>query len=158
MELAQRLGIDLNENRFAQTASFTPVETSRAGVYVCGALQGPKDIPQSVMEASAAASASALLLSDSRWTQATIKEKPVETNVVGEPPRVGVFVCQCGINIGGVVKVPEVREYARISALRRLRGRQSLHLFPGHPGQDGRGHQGTGHQPGGGGGLHPANP
>lgn len=112
-ELAQRLGIDLNENRFAQTASFAPVETSRAGVYVCGALQGPKDIPQSVMEASAAASASALLLSDSRWSQATIKEKPVETNVVGEPPRVGVFVCQCGINIGGVVKVPEVREYAR---------------------------------------------
>jgi len=112
-ELAQRLGIDLNENRFAQTASFTPVETSRPGVYVCGALQGPKDIPQSVMEASAAASASALLLSDSRWSQATIKEKPVETNVVGEPPRVGVFVCQCGINIGGIVKVPEVRDYAR---------------------------------------------
>lgn len=113
VELAKRLGIDLNENRFAKTTSFAPVATSREGVYVCGAIQGPKDIPQSVMEASAAASASTLLLSDVRWSQATVKEKPVETNVIGEPPRVGVFVCQCGINIGGVVNVPAVREYAR---------------------------------------------
>jgi len=28
-------------------------------------------------------------------------------------PRVGVFVCHCGVNIGGVVNVPEVRDYAR---------------------------------------------
>ena len=27
--------------------------------------------------------------------------------------RVGVFVCHCGNNIGGVVRVPEVVEYAR---------------------------------------------
>jgi heterodisulfide reductase subunit A len=113
IELAERLGIDLNENHFAETGSFTPVATSRPGVYVCGAIQGPKDIPQSVMEASAAASASSLLLCETRWSQAKAKEKPEETNVVGEPPRVGVFVCQCGINIGGVVDVPRVREYAR---------------------------------------------
>ena len=37
----------------------------------------------------------------------------METNVVGEPPRIGIFVCHCGINIGGVVNVPEVCEYAR---------------------------------------------
>ncbi|UCE29731.1 MAG: hypothetical protein JSV85_03180, partial [Candidatus Bathyarchaeota archaeon] len=30
-----------------------------------------------------------------------------------EEPRLGVFVCHCGVNIGGVVKVPEVVEYAR---------------------------------------------
>ena len=30
-----------------------------------------------------------------------------------EKPRIGVFVCNCGINIGSVVKVPEVAEYAR---------------------------------------------
>ncbi len=113
MTVARRLGIELNENRFAMTHNFAPVETTRPGVYVCGALQGPKDIPQSVMEASAAAAASSILLSESRWTEAREKEKPVETNVYGEPPRVGVFVCQCGINIGGVVNVPDVREYAR---------------------------------------------
>ncbi|MCE5243894.1 MAG: FAD-dependent oxidoreductase, partial [Desulfobacteraceae bacterium] len=113
VDLAKRLGIDLNENRFAKTTSFSPVVASRPGVFVCGAIQGPKDIPQSVMEASAAASASSLLLSEVRWSMAKAKEYPPETNVVGERPRVGVFVCQCGINIGGVVNVPEVREYAK---------------------------------------------
>ena len=33
---------------------------------------------------------------------------------VSEPPRIGVFVCHCGINIGGVVDVPKVVEYAKI--------------------------------------------
>ncbi len=113
IELAEKLGIDLNENRFVKTESFRPVATSREGVYVCGAFQGPKDIPQSVMEASAAASASSLLLSDARWTEAKVKEKPTERNILGERPRIGVFVCQCGINIGGIVNIPQVREYAK---------------------------------------------
>lgn len=112
VELARKLGIRLNDHRFVRTNSFTPVATSRPGVFVCGSIQGPKDIPQSVMEASAAASASSRLLSESRWSQARVKEKVPETNIMGEPPRVGVFVCQCGINIGGVVNVPKVREYA----------------------------------------------
>jgi heterodisulfide reductase subunit A len=30
-----------------------------------------------------------------------------------QEPRVGVFVCSCGTNIGGVVNVPEVTEYAK---------------------------------------------
>lgn len=113
VDLAKRLGIDLNENRFASTSSFAPVETSRKGIYVCGTFQGPKDIPQSVMEASAAVAASSTLLSDARWSQASTPQKPQEVDVRGEPPRIGVFVCQCGINIGGIVDVPAVREYAR---------------------------------------------
>jgi len=113
MELAKRLGVELNAHHFVKTESFTPVATSRPGVYVCGSIQGPKDIPQSVMEASAAAAASGVLLSDSRWMETKKKELPVEHNVKGERPRVGVFVCHCGINIGGVVNVPEVRDYAR---------------------------------------------
>lgn len=113
VNLAERLGVELNKNRFAKTDCFSPVATSRPGVFVCGTLQGPKDIPQSVMEASAAAAVSSLQLSDVRWTQAVVKVNAPETNVRGESPRVGVFVCQCGINIGGVVNVPEVREYAR---------------------------------------------
>ena len=96
-----------------KTGSFTPVETSRDGIYVCGTLQGPKDIPQSVMEASAAAAASGTLLSDVRWTLAKVEEKPPEINVFNERPRIGIFICHCGINIGGVVSVPEVREYAK---------------------------------------------
>ena len=113
VELAGRLGIDLNENRFVNTDCFTPVSTSRPGVYVCGTVQGPKDIPQSVVEASAAACACSNLLSDARWSVAQAKVKPEERELGDEPPRVGVFVCQCGTNIGGIVNVPEVREYAR---------------------------------------------
>ncbi|MDL1959913.1 MAG: heterodisulfide reductase, partial [Deltaproteobacteria bacterium] len=113
IELGKRLGIELDKYNFAMTDSFAPVATTRRGVFVCGAFQGPKDIPQSVTEASAAAAASSVLLSKSRWTQTKVQEMPPETNVIGEPPRIGVFVCQCGINIAGVVNVPEVRDYAK---------------------------------------------
>jgi heterodisulfide reductase subunit A len=111
-ELAKRLDIDLGLQGFAKTDSFHPTASSRPGVYVCGAVQGPKDIPQSVTEASAAAAAAGTLLHEKRWTQTNQKQVPVETNVVGERPRIGIFVCHCGINIGGVVDIREVREYA----------------------------------------------
>ena len=113
VDLARKLGVDLDENRFAKTESFRPVATSVPGIYVCGALQGPKDIPQSVTEASAAAALSGALLSGSRWNECREVIMPEESNVKGEPPRIGVFVCHCGINIGGVVDVPAVRDYAR---------------------------------------------
>ena len=113
VEFANRMGIDLNKNRFVETDCFTPVTTSRPGFYVCGTLQGPKDIPQSVMEASAAACACSSSLSDSRWSVATVKETKPEKDVAGDKPRVGVFVCRCGINIAGVVDVPAVRDYAK---------------------------------------------
>jgi len=91
---------------------FAPVSTSKPGVYVCGAFAGPKDIPQSVMEASAASAASAALLSSVRNTLTTEKTYPTEIPVIGEKPRIGVFVCHCGTNIGGIVDVPSVKDYA----------------------------------------------
>ncbi len=112
LELAEKLGIELSESMFTQTGSFSPVTTSRDGVYVCGAFQGPKDIPQSVIEASAAAAEAGTLLAEARNSLTKVKEIPEERNVKGERPRIGVFVCQCGINIGGVVDVPAVRDYA----------------------------------------------
>ena len=113
-KLAQTLNVDLTQHNFARTDTFAPVATSRPGVYVCGAMQGPKDIPESVMEASAAAAASCVALSESRGTETRTREKPPEREISPEePPRVGVFVCNCGINIGGIVDVPGVREYAR---------------------------------------------
>ena len=113
MELSRTLGVELNSNRFADTSSFTPVSTSRPGIFVCGAFQGPKDIPQSVMEASAAASAASELLSAARFSLA--KKKPVfaERDVSQEEPRIGVFVCHCGINIASVIDVEGVRDYAK---------------------------------------------
>ena len=111
-KLVSKLGIELTEGDFCQTDSFHPVATSREGIYVCGALAGPKDIPQSVIEASSAAAEAGALLSGVRNTLTKTSEVPEERNVTGERPRIGVFVCHCGINIGGVVDVPAVRDYA----------------------------------------------
>jgi len=113
IDLAGRLGVELNEGRFAATDPFHPVTTSRAGIYVCGVFQGPKDIPISVMEASAAAGESAALLASVRGSLAKKPAEPKERELAEEPPRVGVFVCHCGINIGAVVDVPAVKEYAK---------------------------------------------
>ncbi len=111
--LADKLGVELDHHGFVKAGSFAPVASSRPGIYVCGALAGPKDIPYSVMEASAAAGAAASELSDQRFTLVQQKTYPPERDVAQEPPRIGVFVCNCGINIGGVIRVPEVAEYAR---------------------------------------------
>jgi heterodisulfide reductase subunit A len=112
-ELACTLGVTLDDNGFTQSRGFLPVSTSVPGIYACGAFSGPKDIPQSVMEASAAACAATENLAEVRHTCTRSVEKIEERDVTREAPRIGVFVCNCGINIGGVVRVPEVADYAR---------------------------------------------
>ena len=112
-EMATRMGIELTEGRFCKTDSFNPVATSKPGVFVCGAFQGPKDIPQSVVDSSAAATAAGEILAAARNTLTKVREAVPETNVVNERPRIGVFVCRCGVNIAGVVDVPSVAEYAK---------------------------------------------
>jgi heterodisulfide reductase subunit A len=113
IELANTLGVELNGHKFAKTSDLMPVATNKEGIYVCGVFQGPKDIPQSVMEASAAAGAAAKNLAAARGTLARSKQLPPELDVTDQEPRIGVFVCNCGINIGGVADVPAVRDYAR---------------------------------------------
>jgi heterodisulfide reductase subunit A len=112
-KLAEILGIKLNGYKFCQTNIFSPVETSKRGIYVCGAFSSPKDIPESVAQASGAAVKAASLIASERGTLATVKEYPPERDVSSEEPRIGVFVCYCGINIGGVVNVPEVVDYVK---------------------------------------------
>jgi heterodisulfide reductase subunit A len=114
VRLADNLGIDLKpETRFADTTPFTPVSANKPGIFVCGAFQGPKDIPQSVMEASAAAAAAGELLSLARYS--LLREKPEipERDISGEEPRIGVFVCNCGTNIAAVIDVAALRDYAK---------------------------------------------
>ena len=111
--LSGTLGIDLDKYHFTRTDSFHPVGTSVPGIYACGVITGPKDIPQSVMEASAAACAATEHLAAARNTQTKTVAVPTEKDVTREAPRIGVFVCNCGINIGGIVRVPEVAEYVR---------------------------------------------
>jgi heterodisulfide reductase subunit A len=111
--LSEKLGVSLGPYGFAATSSFSPVHTSRPGIYVCGAFQQPKDIPESVMEASASAGAVCAALSPARHQLTQGQAYPDERDVTKEEPRVGVFVCHCGINIGGVVRVPEIAGYAK---------------------------------------------
>jgi len=112
IELANKLGVELTQGNFCKTDPFEPVATSKKGIYVSGAFQGPKDIPQSVIDASAAASAAGEILSHVRNTLTKTPEVIPETDIVGQRPKIGVFVCKCGINIAGVVDVPAVTEYA----------------------------------------------
>ena len=112
-QLAERLNIELNEYGFCKTPAFSPIETSRPGVYVCGMFSEPKDIPETVVEASAAACCVSVLLSEGRNTLVSPKVLPKEIDISGVPPRIGAFICHCGINIGGVVNVPEVVDYAK---------------------------------------------
>jgi heterodisulfide reductase subunit A len=113
VEMARRLGIELNRYNFVETDPFAPVATSRPGIYTCGLFQGPKDIPGSITEASAAACAAGSNLVEARGTETESVEVPDEIDISEQDPRIGVFVCNCGINIGGVVDVPAVREYAQ---------------------------------------------
>jgi heterodisulfide reductase subunit A-like polyferredoxin len=112
MESAKRLGIELNEFGFCATDRFSPLSTSRPGVFVAGAFQEPKDIPETVTQASAAASLSMELLAEVRNSLITKKIYPGEHDVTDEEPRIGVFICHCGKNIASVVDVERVSEVA----------------------------------------------
>jgi heterodisulfide reductase subunit A len=111
-QLADTFGIDLDSQGFCKTNPRNPMETSRPGIFVSGAFQGPIDIPESVVTASGAGSLCAQLLAYQRGNLAKERQYPAERNVSGEQPRIGVFVCHCGANIGRVVDVPSVAQYA----------------------------------------------
>ncbi len=111
--MADVLGIRLNPYDFIDHMGAMPIETTRPGVFVCGPAVSPKDIPETVMQASGSVAGAAEILAKTRGTEITIKEYPVEKDVFGQKPRIGVFVCHCGINIGSIVNVPSVVEYCK---------------------------------------------
>lgn len=110
---ARQLGVELDRSNFVATTDFAPVSTSRPGVYVAGVLQECKDIPQSVMEASAAACNAGMDLARARGEMVQEKTFPPEVSIADQEPRIGVFVCNCGTNIGGIADVPAIAEFAR---------------------------------------------
>jgi len=111
IELAQRLGIKLNEYGFAETSSLNSLESSREGIFVAGAFSGPKDIPETIIGASAAAAAVGERLASVRLSKTKGKEYPPEL-ALDTGPRIGVFVCHCGSNIASIVDVKSVAQYA----------------------------------------------
>ena len=102
----------MNEYGFCDTDRLAPLTTSRAGVFAAGSFQEPKDIPETVTQASAAASMAMELLAPSRNTLITKTSYPDEHDTTDEPPRIGVFVCHCGHNIASVVDVERVKDAA----------------------------------------------
>jgi heterodisulfide reductase subunit A2 len=114
-DLAGMLDVDLDSDSFPATGSFSPVQSSCPGIFTSGAFHAPQDIPSSVTDASAAAAQAGALLSEARFSLSKSKELPPELShqdIRGSRPRVGVFVCDCGTNIAGVVDVPQVARYA----------------------------------------------
>jgi len=112
VETARRMGIALNRFNFVETGDLDPVGTSVPGIYSAGVINGCKDIPQSVVEAGAAACSAGELLSPARGSQVRTKTYPAERPLADEA-RIGVFVCNCGSNIGGYADVPDIVEFAR---------------------------------------------
>jgi heterodisulfide reductase subunit A len=112
-DLASTVGIELNTHGFCEVNPLNPVETTRSGIFISGGFQGPVDIPTSVFTASAAGSQAGELLDYRRGKLARERVYPPEKDVSEEDPKIGVFVCHCGANIGRVVDVPSAVEYAK---------------------------------------------
>ncbi|MCP4425456.1 MAG: FAD-dependent oxidoreductase, partial [Chloroflexi bacterium] len=111
-DLGRKLDIELDEYGFCHTPQFNPVETSRPGIFAVGPFREPKDIPESVIEASGAAAAAATVINRARFALTEQVEFPPERDVSDEEARVGVFVCHCGSNIAGFVDVTAVSDHA----------------------------------------------
>jgi heterodisulfide reductase subunit A2 len=111
--LSGTLDLKLNDFGFLRTDTFHPLETSREGIFVCGAASGPRDIPESVVSASGAVAQAVRFLELDRKNTTAPEVRVAEKTVIGERPRIGVFVCHCGINIAGVVDVRQVAAASR---------------------------------------------
>ena len=152
LTLAKTMGIEVKANtRFADTSPFTPVNTNKEGIYVCGVFQAPKDIPQSVMEASAAAAAAGEILASARGTQ-TQGAGAAAGDRRGRPGAPGGRLClQLRHQHRRGHQRPGPGRIRRHPARRGLVGPEPLHLLRRHPGQDPQRHQGEQPEPGGGG-------
>ncbi|MBN2402965.1 MAG: CoB--CoM heterodisulfide reductase iron-sulfur subunit A family protein [Spirochaetes bacterium] len=112
-DIAKAFGIELNAHGFCKTNPVNPMETTRPGIFVSGAFQGPMDIPESVLSASGAGSQCGELLSYRRGNLSKARVYPEERDVSNEEPKIGVYVCHCGANIGRIVNVPDTIEYSK---------------------------------------------
>jgi heterodisulfide reductase subunit A len=112
LAFAETFGIEADEYGFAKTSKLNPVQTSRKGIYVAGIYQGPKDIPETVIQGSGAAAGAMSLLGDSRGTEVEEVVLPPERDISEEDPKIGVFICHCGVNIAGTVDVQQVADAA----------------------------------------------
>jgi len=113
-ELANILGIELNELGFYKTKDSTEdLESTREGIYVTGSCQSPDDIANSVAKASGAAGLAALHIDPLSEEEQKVELPPLKDVRSIDEPRIGIFICQCGINIGGYMDIPQLVEYTK---------------------------------------------
>ncbi len=103
--LAQKLGISYDKYNFYSEAhaKLRPVECATAGIYLAGACQGPKDIPETVSQASAAAAKVMTLFSKDQ-----LEREPIVARV-REFGCVGCFACK-KVCAYGAVEEKEIRD------------------------------------------------
>lgn len=115
------LDLHLNEYGFCETDKFTPLQTTHSGVFVCGAFSSPKEISETIIDASGAAAEVMRLLNTQLNTYPYTREYPFlaqgelppERDVQGERIRTGVFICTCGDTMSQALDLPGlVRETA----------------------------------------------
>jgi heterodisulfide reductase subunit A len=111
IKLAEILGIETDPYGFIarRDPAISAVESTRDGIFVCGSAVGPQVIPDCVAQASAVAARAQLFLTGHRVEE---KEETVEPLDLSGPPRVGVLVCHCGVNIAGVLNIDDLVESA----------------------------------------------
>ena len=111
-KLGETLGIQVDENGFFKQQSLlnNPIQSTREGVFLAGCIQGPKDIPDSVSMASGAAAKAVAPIKDRE--KHIGREFPPERDVIGEEPRIGVFICHCGKNIASYLDIEKVTKDA----------------------------------------------
>ncbi|MFX0179758.1 MAG: 4Fe-4S binding protein [Candidatus Hodarchaeota archaeon] len=88
------------------------IELEKKNIFFTGFSRKPEDIPIAVAEGSACAAKISAKLHSVRFQNIKEVEYPPEIPVrIEDKPRVGILVCRCGINIGGVVDVKKVVDY-----------------------------------------------
>jgi heterodisulfide reductase subunit A len=110
--LSEVLGINLDNNGFFKVDGNlgSPLHTPKEGIYVCGCAAGINDVSDSVSQASGAAAEAEKYVAKYRLEEVPQEIKEFDTS---GPPRIGVFLCHCGINIAGVLDVGAMEEYTK---------------------------------------------
>jgi heterodisulfide reductase subunit A2 len=109
------LDLRLNEHGFCETYKFSPLQTTHSGVFVCGAFTSPKEISETIIDASGAAAEVMRLLNAQLNSYPYTREYPFiaasdlppERDTNGEPPHIGIFGCTCGGTMP-VLDMPQV--------------------------------------------------
>jgi heterodisulfide reductase subunit A len=107
-ELAQTVKAELNEWGFCKTVDPAGIETTQPGVYVCGSFSEPKDIPDTVTQATACALKA---LGREREKVPSLPEEGEQAP--DEEPRIGVVLCQCKGEVSGGLDLEKLKKAVR---------------------------------------------